>query len=84
MYTFGNFPQYKLSIKKSGRYFSDRFFAQVFHSVCVRDCALAMAALVTKVAFQIAKCVAFFTIENKHGHDQTAAKCNTEYIKRRW
>ena len=38
-----------------------------------------MAALVTIVAFQIAKFVAFFTIENKHGHDQTAAKCNTDY-----
>ena len=33
-----------------------------------------MAALVTNVAFQIAKFVAFFTIENKHGHDQTARK----------
>ena len=43
-----------------------------------------MAALVTKVAFQIAKkFVAFFTIENKHGPDQTAAKCNTDYINRR-
>ena len=38
-----------------------------------------MAALVTNVAFQIAKFVAFFTTENKHGHDQTAAKCNTDY-----
>ena len=29
-----------------------------------------MAALVTKVAFQIGKkFVGFFTIENKHGHD---------------
>ena len=39
----------------------------------------------TKVAFQIAKnFVAFFTIENKHGHNQTAAKCNTDFINRRW
>lgn len=35
------------------------------YSVCVRDCAL-------DVAFQIAKFVAFFTVENKHEHHQTA------------
>ena len=79
MYTFRNLPQCKLSIKYSGGYFSDRFFHRSLHTVCVRDCALAMAALVTNVAFQIAKFVAFFTTENKHGHDQTAAKCNTDY-----
>ena len=42
------------------------------YSVCVRDCAL-------DVAFQIAKFVAFFTIENKHEHHQTAANCKSGY-----
>lgn len=46
------------------------------YTVCVRDCAL-------DVAFQIAKFVAFFTIENKHEHHQTAAKCKTGYINGR-
>ena len=47
------------------------------YSVCVRDCAL-------DVAFQIAKFVTFFTIEIKHEHHQTAAKCKTGYINGRW
>ena len=46
------------------------------YSVCVRDCAL-------DVAFQIAKFVAFSTIENKHEHHQTAAKYKTGYINGR-